>query len=79
MLWLVEEDSSRKTEKLFLFNITADPYEKHNLASERPDMVGILQRKIVRNFCLRAKRPIIPNKVNESSPVHNDGIMMPWL
>lgn len=74
-----EEDSSRKTEKLFLFNITADPYEKHNLASERPDMVGILQRKIVRNFCLRAKRPIIPNKVNESSPVHNDGIMMPWL
>ncbi|PIK53814.1 putative arylsulfatase I-like [Apostichopus japonicus] len=66
-------------EKVFLFNITADPFEEYNLASERPDMVGIIQRKIRRNFCKKATQPVHPAEVDESSPIHHNGVMKPWL
>lgn len=72
-------DKGSGEERLFLFNITADPTENFNLAQSKPKMVGIIQRKIRRNFCKAAIRPINPNEVKESSPVHNNGIYKPWL
>ena len=46
----VEPQEGEEKFKIRLFNLTADPFEKHNLASELPEIVSDLMEKLEKYF-----------------------------
>lgn len=51
--YLSDKLMARATEGTFLFNITADPEERYNLANAFPDQIGVLREKIIMHRRLR--------------------------
>ncbi|KAK2822853.1 hypothetical protein Q5P01_022918 [Channa striata] len=73
--------SSRKSstnKHIFLFNITADPYERHNLADQRPDVVQQLLARLA--YYNQTSVPVyFPPDDPRANPSQHGGAWAPWV
>ena len=62
----------------WLFNITADPNERHNVAVKHPDVVKQLRDKIELYNATHVKQ-LAPSLDLRSDPALHHGVWTPWL
>ncbi|KAM4052289.1 arylsulfatase J isoform 2-T2 [Anomaloglossus baeobatrachus] len=75
--WHNERVSLTNGKSLWLFNITADPYERIDLSEKHPDVVKQLLRKLAQ-FNKSAVPVRYPPKDPRSNPKLNGGVWGPW-
>ncbi|KAM3937474.1 arylsulfatase J [Leptodactylus fuscus] len=75
--WHNERVSLTNGKSLWLFNITADPYERDDLSERYPDVVKQLLRKLAQ-FNKSAVPVRYPPKDPRSNPKLNGGVWGPW-
>ncbi|XP_072261864.1 arylsulfatase J [Pyxicephalus adspersus] len=76
--WHNERVSLSIGKSLWLFNITADPYERVDLSEKYPDVVKQLLRKLAQ-FNKSAVPVRYPPKDPRSNPKLNGGVWGPWF
>ncbi|XP_067932396.1 arylsulfatase B-like [Watersipora subatra] len=65
-------------QNIFLFNITADPYERNDLSEERPEVVGVMLSKLA-EYAQGAVPPLHPaNQLKEADPSKHGDSWEPW-
>ncbi|KAM6984997.1 arylsulfatase I [Aplochiton taeniatus] len=77
--WNLERDTNGATGKsVWLFNITGDPYERHDLSEKRPDMVKQLLARLA--FYNRTAVPVrFPPDDHRANPDQHRGAWVPWV
>ncbi|XP_030015287.1 arylsulfatase I-like isoform X2 [Sphaeramia orbicularis] len=78
--WNLERASykSPKLKSVWLFNITADPYERQDLADQRPDVVRQLLDRLA--YYNRTAVPVyFPPDDPRANPDHHRGAWVPWV
>ncbi|KAM9496737.1 arylsulfatase I [Clarias gariepinus] len=75
--WWDLERHAEARKSLWLFNITADPYERYDMAEQRPDVVKRLLARIA--FYNRTAVPVrYPAEDPRADPSLNGGAWKPW-
>lgn len=76
--WHLERNTGEKRKSVWLFNITGDPCERHDLAVQRPDVVKeLLARLALYN---RTAIPVrYPPDDSRANPNLNGGAWRPWV
>ncbi|KAK2834309.1 hypothetical protein Q7C36_015010 [Tachysurus vachellii] len=75
--WWDLERHAEARKSLWLFNITADPYERYDMAEKRPDVVKQLLARIA--FYNRTAVPVrYPAEDPRADPSLNGGAWRPW-
>lgn len=75
-IFLPRENSTRKN--IWLFNITADPCERHDLAEQRPDVVQRLLARLA--FYNQTAVPVyFPPDDPRADPSQHGGAWVPWV
>lgn len=63
---------------IWLFNITGDPYERHDLADQRPDVVQQLLARLA--YYNQTAVPVyFPPDDPRANPSHHGGAWVPWV
>lgn len=77
--WNLERDTDGAAGKsVWLFNITGDPYERHDLSEKRPDMVKQLLARLA--FYNRTAVPVrFPPDDDRANPNQHKGAWVPWV
>ncbi|XP_073424086.1 arylsulfatase I [Dendrobates tinctorius] len=75
--WNLERHTDGARKSVWLFNITADPYERHDLSAQKPDVVKELLTRLA--FYNRSAIPVrYPNEDPRGNPELNGGAWGPW-
>lgn len=74
----LEKRRDQHTKTVWLFNITADPYERHDLSEERPEVVRLLMGRIA-EYNRTAVPPLNPPDDPLANPQLHGGVWTPWL
>ncbi|XP_030622391.1 arylsulfatase I [Chanos chanos] len=75
--WWNLERHAEPRKSMWLFNITADPYERYDLSERRPDVVKELLARLV--FYNRTSVPVrYPSEDPRADPSLNGGAWGPW-
>ncbi|KAM4675293.1 arylsulfatase I [Discoglossus pictus] len=75
--WNLERHTDGARKSLWLFNITADPYERHDLSSQKPDVVKELLIRLAHYN--RTAIPVrYPPEDPRGNPELNGGAWGPW-
>lgn len=70
--------SRSKHQNIWLFNITADPYERQDLAHQRPDVVQQLLARLA--YYNQTAVPVyFPPDDPRANPSHHSGAWVPWV
>uniref|UniRef100_A0A3P8X3L0 Sulfatase N-terminal domain-containing protein n=1 Tax=Cynoglossus semilaevis TaxID=244447 RepID=A0A3P8X3L0_CYNSE len=70
--------SRSKHQNVWLFNITADPYERQDLAHQRPDVVQQLLARLA--YYNQTAVPVyFPPDDPRANPSHHSGAWVPWV
>ncbi|XP_067932442.1 arylsulfatase I-like [Watersipora subatra] len=65
-------------QNIFLFNITADPYERNDLSKKRPEVVDVMLSKLA-EYAHGAVPPLNPaNQLKEADPSKHGDSWEPW-
>ncbi|XP_062309797.1 arylsulfatase I [Osmerus eperlanus] len=76
--WNLERNIEGIDKSVWLFNITADPYERHDLANQRPDVVRQLLSRLA--FYNRTAVPVrFPDDDPRANPDLHGGAWVPWV
>ncbi|XP_692237.2 arylsulfatase I [Danio rerio] len=76
--WHLERDIGEKRKSVWLFNVTGDPCERHDLAVHRPDVVRELLARLA--FHNRTAIPVrYPPDDTRANPSANGGAWRPWV
>ncbi|XP_066502574.1 arylsulfatase I [Hoplias malabaricus] len=76
--WNLERRNGEELKSVWLFNITADPCERNDLADLRPDVVRTLLTRLV--FYNRTAVPVrYPPDDPRADPARNGGAWVPWV
>ncbi|XP_052393996.1 arylsulfatase I [Carassius gibelio] len=76
--WHLERQIEIKRKSVWLFNVTGDPCERHDLAAHRPDVVKELLARLV--FYNRTAIPVrYPPDDARANPSLNGGAWRPWV
>ncbi|KAL2077265.1 hypothetical protein ACEWY4_026769 [Coilia grayii] len=74
--WNLERHTAPRR-SLWLFNVTADPYERHDVSEQRPDVVRLLLARLA--YYNRTAVPIrYPPEDPRAQPQNNGGAWGPW-
>ncbi|KAM4746917.1 arylsulfatase I isoform 1-T2 [Rhinophrynus dorsalis] len=75
--WNLERHTEGARKSLWLFNITADPYERHDLSAAKPDVVKELLTRLA--YYNRTAIPVrYPAEDPRGNPELNGGAWGPW-
>ncbi|XP_063784706.1 arylsulfatase I [Pseudophryne corroboree] len=75
--WNLERHTDGARKSVWLFNITADPYERHDLSAQKPEVVKELLARLA--FYNRSAIPVrYPNEDPRGNPELNGGAWGPW-
>nr|XP_055036316.1 arylsulfatase I [Misgurnus anguillicaudatus] len=76
--WNLEQQSGKNRKSIWLYNITDDPCERHNLAVQRPDIVKKLLARLT--FYNHTALPVrYPPDDARADPSLNGGAWKPWV
>ncbi|XP_065143758.1 arylsulfatase I isoform X2 [Paramisgurnus dabryanus] len=76
--WNLEQQSGKNRKSIWLYNITNDPCERHNLAVQRPDIVKKLLARLT--FYNHTALPVrYPPDDARADPSLNGGAWKPWV
>ncbi|XP_043925496.1 arylsulfatase I [Protopterus annectens] len=76
--WNLERLSNTMKKSVWLFNITADPFERYDMSDKRPDVVKKLLLRLV-NYNKTAIPVRFPAEDPRANPELNGGAWGPWL
>ncbi|CDQ88642.1 arylsulfatase I [Oncorhynchus mykiss] len=76
--WTLERNTGGTGKSVWLFNITGDPYERSDLALQRPDVVKQLLARLA--YYNRTAVPVrFPTDDPRANPDRNGGAWVPWV
>ncbi|XP_053572167.1 arylsulfatase I [Bombina bombina] len=75
--WNLERHTDGARKSLWLFNITADPYERHDLSNQKPEIVKELLKRL--SYYNSTAIPVrYPSEDPRGNPELNGGAWGPW-
>ncbi|TRY92452.1 hypothetical protein DNTS_029602 [Danionella cerebrum] len=74
----MEKRRDQRAKSVWLFNITADPYERADLAETQPEVVKLLLSRLV-EYNRTAVAPRHPLDDPKADPQFHGGVWSPWL
>ncbi|KAM9313007.1 arylsulfatase I [Gastrophryne carolinensis] len=75
--WNLERHTDGSRKSVWLFNITADPYERHDLSAQKPEIVKELLMRLA-HYNSSAIPVRYPNEDPRGNPELNGGAWGPW-
>ncbi|XP_041948239.1 arylsulfatase I [Alosa sapidissima] len=76
--WNLERGAGHQAKSVWLYNITGDPCERHDMATQRPDVVKKLMARLA--YYNRTSVPVqYPPDDPRANPDRNGGVWGPWV
>uniref|UniRef100_A0A3P8ZG33 Sulfatase N-terminal domain-containing protein n=1 Tax=Esox lucius TaxID=8010 RepID=A0A3P8ZG33_ESOLU len=76
--WNLERNAGGTGKSVWLFNITGDPYERRDMAQQRPDVVDQLLARLA-HYNRTAVPVRFPTDDPRANPDRNGGAWVPWV